>query len=390
MKKAVQFGAGNIGRGFIGDILHDSGYEVTFVDVSEEVNRQINEKKSYDLFLIDHDYEQKIIDHVSALSSITQEEEVLQAIVCADVITTSVWANNLPKIAPVLAKGLKRRLAEGKERINVLACENAMFGTDILKREMIACAVPITEEELDCIAAFPNTAVDRVVIGEEKADKAVVNIADYHELAVEENKLVNPAVKPIMNVRYTDNLQKYLERKLYVINCGHAWAGYVGYLNNYESVYDVFMNADLVKEIKAAMLESAELISQKYGFTMDEMKEYVEFGIKRYQTKGVDYSVSMVTRSPIRKLGATDRFVGPCMQCEEKGLKNEYLIKGIAMILLLDRNDDAEAVELQNYINEFGIKEAVFHYSGIDKESRIMKEIEKSYKELKIIRDQSK
>lgn len=390
MKTAVQFGAGNIGRGFIGDILHESGYAITFVDVNEEIISQLNENCGYDLFLIDHDYQRKHIGHVNALSSITNEEQVIQAIVDADVITTSVWANNLPKIAPVLAKGLKARLRAGKERVNVLACENAMFGTDILKKAMVDSFVDITEEELNQIAGFPNTAVDRVVISGEENGKAIVNIADYHELAVEENKLVNPEQKPIKSARYTDNLQKFLERKLYVINCGHAWAGFVGYIHGYESVYDVFMTPELVNEIRKAMMESALLISRKYDFSEEEMRSYVDFGIKRYQTKGVDYTVKMVTRSPIRKLGATDRLVGPCVQCAEKGLENEYLLKGIAMVLLLDRDDDAEAVELQEYIRSHGLENTIEHYTGIEKNTSMQEAILEYYDEMKKIRDQKR
>jgi len=387
MKKAAHFGAGNIGRGFIGDLLHDSGYEIVFLDVSDELTAKLNEDGRYELYRIDHNYEEKVIKPVSALSTIKQADDCIREIVDADIITTSVWANNLPKIAPLLAKGLKARLEAGRPRVNVLACENAMFGTDILKKAMADSGI-ITTEQLDKIAGFPNTAVDRVVLGGEKNGRPIVNIADYNELAVEETKLVDPEDKPIAGAHYTDNLQKFLERKLYVINCGHAYAGYLGYIHGFDSVYDVFMTPELVAEVKEAMLESAKLIEAKYDFTAEEMTEYVEFGIKRYQTKGVDYPVTMLTRSPIRKLGATDRMVGPCTQCEERGLPNEGLVKGIALILLLDRTDDAEAVELQKTIASEGVENAIERYSGIKKGSELQARILRYYNELKTIRDQ--
>ena len=37
MKKAVMYGGGNIGRGFIGATLSQAGFSVTFVDVAEPV-----------------------------------------------------------------------------------------------------------------------------------------------------------------------------------------------------------------------------------------------------------------------------------------------------------------------------------------------------------------
>lgn len=386
MKQAVHFGAGNIGRGFIGDLLYESGYAVTFLDVGEELVAQLNQAGSYDLYLIEHGYEKKVIAPVKAFSTISQQEECIRQIVDADIITTSVWANNLPKIAPLLARGLKARLEAGRPRVNVLACENAMFGTDILKKAMAECGEDITEEQLDAAAAFPNTAVDRVVLGGEKDGHPIVNIADYHELAVEETKLADPSVKPIKGAHYTDNLQKFLERKLYVINCGHAFAGYLGYIHGYTSVYDVFTTPELAEKVRRAMRESAALITAKYDFTEKEMEDYVDFGIKRYQMKGVDYPVSMVTRSPIRKLNASDRMVGPCIQCSERNLPCENLCVGIALILLLDSNDE-QAVEMQEYIAANGIAGALTHYTGITPDSPLHGEILKNYEELKLVRD---
>ena len=45
MNKAVQFGAGNIGRGFTGQLFSESGFEVVFVDVVQSLVDLLNERK---------------------------------------------------------------------------------------------------------------------------------------------------------------------------------------------------------------------------------------------------------------------------------------------------------------------------------------------------------
>ena len=99
MRRAVHFGAGSIGRGFIGERLHASGYEVVFADVNEDLINMINEEQAYELQLINHDLQSLYIDHVRALSTLGDKEKLLWELAHCDLITTSVWPNNLPKIA---------------------------------------------------------------------------------------------------------------------------------------------------------------------------------------------------------------------------------------------------------------------------------------------------
>ena len=380
--KAVHFGAGKIGRGFIADLLHDTGYEITFIDVNEKLNEELNKYHNYYLYVIEEDYRRKEIDKVSALSPITQKEEVTKAIIEANLITTAVLADNFPKIAANLASGLKARLEEGKEKINVIPCENALFCGDMLKQEIVKTGI-ITKEEIEKIAAIPNTAVDRMVFGTDRDGRDGIEIGRDHELAIEVDKLKDSSEIPIKGAEYTDDLQKYLERKLYTINGGHAWSGYMAHLMGYEIIQDYFASKDNVEMTRKVMLEVAALLEQKHGFTHQKMIDYIDFALNRFLTPGVVDTVSRISRAPIRKLGHEDRLVGPAYQCEEKGLENQEILKGIAAVFLFDVKEDEQSVELLQYVKEHGIEEAVSHYTGIETGSRMYNEIIRYYKELK-------
>ncbi|MBF2868968.1 mannitol dehydrogenase, partial [Escherichia coli] len=99
MKKALIFGAGKIGQGFLGDLLYEDGYEITFADISDELVKEINENNRYSLFLTNHSYEEKIIDNVKALSILKNQEEIVTAITKSDLILTSVMKTNLINVA---------------------------------------------------------------------------------------------------------------------------------------------------------------------------------------------------------------------------------------------------------------------------------------------------
>lgn len=62
---AVHFGAGNIGRGFIGKLLYQSGYETCFVDVNAEVVSLLNEKGQYQVMLADRLQEEVTVKKTS-------------------------------------------------------------------------------------------------------------------------------------------------------------------------------------------------------------------------------------------------------------------------------------------------------------------------------------
>jgi mannitol-1-phosphate 5-dehydrogenase len=379
--KAVQFGAGSIGRGLIGDLLHDTGYEVVFLDIGKEIIDQINSTGSFDLYLIDQNYAKKTINRARAVSSIEDRNTAIEETATADIITTAVQSENLKHIAPLLAAGLATRHERGGSRINVLACENAMRNGELLRSEILKLEV-IPEEVLDAIAAFPNTAVDRLVLASNRDGNGVIDVGDTHELVIEKSKLADPAVEPITGAIYVQDVLPYVDRKLYIINCGHAWAGYIGHLSGYTIMQDVLDNDEIREGMRQAMLESAALVRHKYGFPEDELEAYVDFAIRRFRTPGVVDTIARVCRSPIRKLQPEERLVGPAAQCEALGLPHGHLVEGIAAVFKFNNPYDEQSRELLEDVELHGITEAISHYTYLGPETPLHAEILDRYSRL--------
>lgn len=382
MALAVHFGAGKIGRGFIANLLHQTGYHVVFADVVQETIDKLKKEQQYTLFLIDHNYDEQFIDDVDAYSTINETDKVVDAIQEAEVVTTSVMATNLDKVAPLIAKGLKRRVGSHKPKITVMACENAMMGTNILVKAMLATG-EITADELNEVGVYPNTAVDRVVFDGHHHGKDGIEIGDAYELAIEKNKLADTNTQPIKNAEYVENLEMYLQRKIYMINCGHAISAYLGQANGYKTVQEVLKDPQLLEQVKTAMMESAGALEKKYGFEHTTLVTYMnKMFVKRMTTPGLSDPVERVGREPIRKLAANDRIIGPALQCEAYKLANDHLLRGAAYGFHFQNPDDQQAVEIQTSIEQNGIKETVAKYTQQPVDSRIVAVISDDYEQI--------
>ena len=160
---AVHFGAGNIGRGFIGQLLHESGYDIVFVDVRADVVGALKTEGRYEVILADEDERRIPVDRVTALHSARDAEEVTARLAEADLVTTAVGPSVLPVIAPAIAQGLLERVRLGGAPVNVIACENMVGASQALKGYVMEHVPGESAEAVEEIAGFPNAAVDRIV-----------------------------------------------------------------------------------------------------------------------------------------------------------------------------------------------------------------------------------
>ena len=78
--KCVHFGAGNIGRGFVGLLMHRSGYEVVFADVAAPLIDALASTPSYTVHEVGAGSRDTVVEGYRALNSADDPESVVAEI----------------------------------------------------------------------------------------------------------------------------------------------------------------------------------------------------------------------------------------------------------------------------------------------------------------------
>lgn len=376
MKKAVHFGAGNIGRGFIGLLLSKAGYHVTFVDVAAPLVDDINSLGKYNVQIFGK--EDKIqVENVSAINSDKNLDALLDAIVEADIVTTAIGPNILKFIAPNIAKGLTKRVATNKTPLNIIACENMVGGSTILKNFVYENLSDDVKPEVKKLIGFPDAAVDRIVPAQKNDEKLLVKVEEYAEWDVDSTGVVGE-LPEIKGMTLVPNLNAYIERKLFTVNTGHASIAYLAYQKGYKDISAAMKDEEIVNAARGVWAETSELLIDKYKFDPAVHKKYVETAEARFANPHLSDEVTRVARGPKRKLSPKDRLISPATQLIERGKTPENLAKVAAAALKFDFDGDPEAVEIQAFIKENGIDKAITNFTGVEPSSKLFDLIKKN------------
>lgn len=383
MKRAIQFGAGNIGRGFIGALLSKSGYHVVFADVNEEIISKINEDKCYTIHIMDVECKDEKVENISGV--ISTSDEILEEIRTSDIITTAVGPVVLPRIASTIANGIKLRKITGvTSYLNIVACENAIKASSQLEEEVKKY---LNEEEIAYLneyVGFPNCSVDRIVPPVKSENILDVVVENFYEWNVEE-KAFKGEIPKIYGMNLADNLMAYIERKLFTLNTGHAITAYFGYLKGYNTVDESIKDEVIHNLVKKAMIESGQGLIAKYNFDKEEHFKYIDKIIGRFKNPYLKDDVARVGREPLRKLNENDRLIKPLMTAKSFNLDIDNLLLGVGAALNYNNEEDSQSVELQSLISEKGVKESLAHVANLAQEQEILSKVEKYYNEVKSI-----
>lgn len=347
MKHSVHFGAGNIGRGFIGEILFKNGFHIDFVDVNNQIIHALNEKGKYEIEIAQKGQSRIEVTNVAGINSKEHPEQVIEAIQKTDIITTAIGSNILPFIAELLAKGIEaRRVAGNTQALDVMACENMIGGSQFLYQEVKKYLSPEGLTFADNYIGFPNAAVDRIVPTQSHEDSLFVMVEPFNEWVVETKRLKNPDLR-LEDVHY-----------------------------GAKTILEALQNPNIKSRIESVLAEIRSLLIAKWNFDKKELENYHKVIIERFENPFIVDEVSRVARTPIRKLGYNERFIRPIRELKELSLSYKNLLKTVGYAFDYRDVNDEESIRLGELLAKQSVKDVVIQVTGLDDQELIEQIVE--------------
>jgi mannitol-1-phosphate 5-dehydrogenase len=362
--KAVHFGAGNIGRGFVGLLLHEAGYEVVFADVDRPLIERLEAADTYTVHEVGPGARDHVVDRFRAIDSGTDAPGLVAELETADLVTTAVGPRVLRFIAPHILEGLRGRPAELAPLV-VMACENAINATDLLRDEIASLTTPDEWARLAPHAVFANTAVDRIVPGQPADAGLDVTVETFFEWAIERPPFGEQA-PDIPGAHYVDDLAPYIERKLFTVNTGHASIAYLGALAGHERIAEALADDAVRREVERVLVETSALIVADHRFTADEQAGYRERILERFANPDLPDTVERVGRQPLRKLSRKERFIEPAARMAARGEAVDGLLAAVGAALRFHVESDTESLELRRLLSSLDAAAFVEEVTGVE------------------------
>ncbi len=366
---AAIFGAGNVGRGFIGQLFAESGYEVVFLDVDAALVAALERRGRYTIRIVDNERQEEVSVAPVRARLAGDGEAAAQAVAAAGIAATAVGVRALPAVAPALAAGIARRAAAGVDApLHIIVCENLKDAAASLRALVVQHLPAGLHAYLNRHVGFVDTVIGRMIpplTPELRAqDPTLIMVEPYKELPVDRAGLIGPAPR-IVGLEACDNFPAYTARKLYIHNCGHAVLAYLGHLAGHAYGYEALADPAIRPWFDAALAESKAGIVAAHGVDPAWLDAHLADLTRRFANRALGDTVLRLGRDPLRKLAPDDRLVGAARLAERAGVTPHALARAIAAAYRFDDPADPLAVALQARLAADGFAATLTAVSGI-------------------------
>ena len=374
-EKIVIFGAGATGRGHVGLLAWQAGFEIVFVEKDRNLADLLARERRYTVRLYGESCEEIVVTGFRVLAA-HQRREIAQQIAEAALVLTAAFDQNLPDVAQTVALGIAACRNTGRQTpLNCIACENMMDSSSTLGKHVRAL---LSNDDLawcDHMVGFPDCMISRVVPRPD-ADPLVITAEDYNEWTARAEAFKGPRPAALTALELVSNQSARLERKLFIHNGGHAVCGYVGFHRGHEYIHQAVADTVVADHVLGALDELGEVVRKRHDFSSASITAYKQDLCRRGAVPEMRDAVLRVVRDPIRKLSPRERLVAPAHLAVKYGLPRRWIIRGIVAALKYQHAGDAQSVALADKLSRRGLRAVLKDVCAIAPDSSLSDEIE--------------
>ena len=378
------YGAGNIGRGFIGKVFSESGYEVCFLDIDPVVIQALCEKRSYTVHTVSNDEDAyTIVRRVYGVDA--GSEQAIEEIATCALMGVSVGVNVLPKIVPNLVQGIKKRIQNQGRALNILLAENQLHVDQLMRgwiyQELSDSERRWADENLGLVEVSIGRMIPPITMEEKKKDPLLIAVEPYCALPADSEGFRGEMPDLVGLVPFSP-FDFYIKRKLFLHNMGHAICAYLGAEKAYVYIAEAIGDPQIFEVVSQAMEESVQALHKEFPqIPLGEIEANKTDLLFRFGNWALKDTIVRVAGDPIRKLRRDDRLIGAALYCLSQGIDPKHIVDGIVAAYQYENQVDPSSIEVQRLIGKHDISVAMNIISDITSDSPlgklILEEIER-------------
>jgi mannitol-1-phosphate 5-dehydrogenase len=314
LKSIVIFGAGKIGRSFLGQVFSNSGYQVVFTDIDQFLVNELNYQKEYNVIIKGEEDKLIPVFNVRAIL-LSDEETLMDELDNTDIAAVCVGQKGLPGVVKILARSLERRQhRKPGSSLDLIIAEN-MRDSDVFIREELRKILPENfpiDKKIGLIETSIGKMVPLMSIEKTNQNSLAVFAEEYNTLILSRKNFLNP-IPEIPQLAPKDNIKAWVDRKLFIHNFGHAALAYLCAQKNPDYIYTWEALADpiLYRDVYDSMIQSGSILISMHPneFSKNDLEIHISDLLRRFANKSLGDTIYRVGCDLSRKLGPEDRIV---------------------------------------------------------------------------------
>jgi mannitol-1-phosphate 5-dehydrogenase len=374
-EKIVVFGAGATGRGHVGLLAWQAGFDMVFVDRKPQLVETLRKAGQYVVKLYG-DKNQEIVVSGYRVYDSHERAAIAKEIRDAALVLTSVFDQNLADVAVTVALGIGECMRSGRTNpLNFIACENMMDSSSQLGRHVFSHLNANEADWCEEHVGFPDCMISRVVPRPEP-DPLVVVAEDYNEWTARAESFRGDKPAALEAFELVANQTARLERKLFIHNGGHATCGYFGFQHGHRFVHEAVADPAVAEKVGGALDELGAVVEHKWSFSPESIAAYKKDLGRRGAVAEMRDEILRVVRDPIRKLSPRERLIAPANLAVEYGLPRKWIVKAIVAALRYRHPQDPQSLVLADRLSKEGLERTIADICGIAPQSPLAEEIQ--------------